>query len=183
MVINETKLKGVYIIEPKVFGDARGWFSESWSKRKFIENGLYYDFVQDNHSFSAKRGTLRGFHFQIEPKAQAKLVRCSNGSILDIAVDIRINSPTYKQWISAELSAENKKQLLIPKGFAHAFLTLTDNVEVQYKTDEYYSPDHDAGFLWCDTSVGVDWGIETPILSEKDKNAPLLIKSKANFIY
>lgn len=183
MNLIETKLKKVYIIEPKVHGDSRGWFTESWSKRNFEEIGLDYDFAQDNHSFSANKGTLRGLHFQSEPKAQAKLVRCTRGAILDVAVDIREGSPTYGQWVSEKLSEENKKQILIPRGFAHGFVTLTDDVEVQYKADEYYSPEHDGGFAWDDPSICVDWGIENPILSEKDRKAPLLKDSKANFVY
>lgn len=183
MEVKETKLEGVLILSPKVFGDNRGWFTESWSKRTMLDLGLEYDFVQDNHSYSANIGTLRGLHFQSNPKAQAKLIRCTQGAIMDFAVDIRKGSPNYGQWISEELSEGNKKQLLIPSGFAHGFITLTDDVEVQYKADEYYSPKHDGGFAWNDPSIGVNWGIENPILSEKDKNAPLLKDSMANFIY
>jgi dTDP-4-dehydrorhamnose reductase/dTDP-4-dehydrorhamnose 3,5-epimerase len=181
--IIKTKLEGVYIIEPKVFGDHRGWFMESYSKIKFKKNGIDIDFVQDNHSLSAKKGTIRGLHFQINPIAQTKLVRCTKGRILDVAVDIRKGSPTYKQWISVELSEENKKQLLIPKGFAHGFLTLTDNVEVQYKVDEYYSQEHDRSIRYDDPDIGIDWGIDNPILSEKDLKAPLLKDSDHNFEY
>ncbi|WP_094549331.1 dTDP-4-dehydrorhamnose 3,5-epimerase [Petroclostridium xylanilyticum] len=183
MRIIKTKLEGVYIIEPKVFGDHRGWFMESYSKIKFKKNGIDIDFVQDNHSLSAKKGTIRGLHFQINPIAQTKLVRCTKGRILDVAVDIRKGSPTYKQWISVELSEENKKQLLIPKGFAHGFLTLTDNVEVQYKVDEYYSQEHDRSIRYDDPDIGIDWGIDNPILSEKDLKAPLLKDSDHNFEY
>jgi len=181
--IIKTKIEGVCIIEPKVFGDHRGWFMESYSKMKFEENGININFVQDNHSLSAKKGTIRGLHFQNNPMAQTKLVRCTRGKILDVAVDIRKNSPTYKQWISVELSEENKKQLLIPKGFAHGFLTLTDNVEVQYKVDEYYSPEYDRSIRYDDPDIGIDWGIDNPILSEKDKSAPLLKDSDCNFTY
>lgn len=183
MVISGTKLKEVLIIEPKVYGDNRGWFTESWSKYEFEKKGLVLDFVQDNHSFSEKAGTLRGLHFQIEPKAQTKLVRCTRGAILDVAVDVRKGSPTYGQWVSVELSEENKKQLLIPRGFAHGFVTLSDNTEVQYKADEYYSPEHDAGFAWNDPFVSVDWKTFNPILSDKDKTAPLLKDCRANFYY
>ncbi|MGI6084167.1 MAG: dTDP-4-dehydrorhamnose 3,5-epimerase [Acetivibrionales bacterium] len=183
MKILTTNIKGLLIIEPQIFGDHRGWFFESYSKIKLKEQNLECDFVQDNHSFSAQKGTLRGLHFQINPKAQAKLVRCTRGAILDVAVDLRKGSPTYKQWLSIELSAENKKQFFIPKGFAHGFLTLTDDVEVQYKTDEYYSPECDRSIAYNDTELNVQWGIDKPILSDKDKNAPLLKDSDINFIY
>lgn len=145
---------------------------ESWNKKKMEEAGLFYDFVQDNHSKSTVKGTLRGIHFQKGDKAQAKLVRCVKGAVLDIAVDLRKNSPTFKQWVSVELSAENKKQLLIPRGFGHGFLTLTDDVEFLYKADNYYAPEADAGIRWNDPDIGVEWGIENPILSEKDKKNP-----------
>ena len=132
MEITKTKLEGVVIIEPAVFGDKRGFFMESWSKRAFAEAGLDYDFVQDNHSASTVKGTLRGIHFQRGDKAQAKLVRCTKGAVLDVAVDLRPTSLTYKQWVSVELSEDNKRQLLIPRGFGHGFLTLTDEVEFMY---------------------------------------------------
>ena len=183
MFVKETMLEGVYCIEPKVFGDYRGWFLESWSKQIFAENGLVFEFVQDNHSYSAKKGTLRGLHFQTNPRSQSKLIRCTKGIILDVAVDIRKGSPTYGKWVSEELSGDNMKQLLIPKGFAHGFLTLTDDVEVQYKVDEYYSLEYDAGFAWNDSYVDIEWGTKDPVLSDKDKNAPLLKDSKANFYY
>ena len=128
MNVIKTDLLDAYILEPKVFGDKRGWFMESWSDRTMKETGLNYRFVQDNHSFSATKGTLRGLHFQKGKAAQAKLVRCSKGAVLDIAVDLRVGSPTYKQWISVELSEFNYRQLLIPRGFLHGFITLTDNV-------------------------------------------------------
>ena len=135
MKFTKTKLDGVVIIEPDVFGDHRGFFMESWSEKKMEEAGLYYDFVQDNHSMSSVKGTLRGIHFQRGDKAQAKLVRYVRGAVLDVAVDLRHKSPTYKQWVAVELSAENKKQLLIPSGFGHGFVTLTDEVEFLYKAD------------------------------------------------
>ncbi len=181
MKIIDTDIEGVYIIEPKVFGDHRGWFMETYSKKKLDEQGLNIDFIQDNHSFSAKKGTLRGLHFQINPKAQAKLVRCTRGKLLDVAVDIRKGSSTYKKWVSVELSEENKRQFFIPKGFAHGFVTLTDNVEVQYKVDEYYSPENDRSIRYDDPDIGVNWGIDNPILSEKDIKAPLLKDSDVNF--
>lgn len=181
MNIIKTKVEDVLIIEPNIFGDHRGWFTETYSKAKFKEFGIDIEFVQDNHSMSAQKGTLRGLHFQTNPKAQTKLVRCTKGRILDVAVDLRKGSPTYKQWVSVELSEDNKKQLLIPKGFAHGFLTLTDNVEVQYKVDEYYAPECDRSIRFDDPEIGVDWGILDPILSEKDLKAPLLKDSDVDF--
>ncbi len=183
MKVINTAIEGICIIEPQVFEDPRGWFMETYSKEKLAKQGIDTDFIQDNHSFSANRGTIRGLHFQINPKAQAKLVRCTRGRILDVAVDIRKGSPTYKKWVSVELSEENKKQLFIPKGFAHGFATLTDNVEIQYKVDEYYSPENDRSIRFDDPEINIDWGIENPILSEKDMNAPLLKDSDSNFVY
>jgi len=172
MKITKTKLDGVVIIEPDVFGDNRGFFFESWSKRKMEAAGLFYDFVQDNHSSSTVKGTLRGIHFQKGEWCQAKLVRCTRGAVLDVAVDLRKKSPTYKQWVGVELSEENKKQFLIPRGFGHGFVTLTDHVEFMYKADNYYAPQADGGILWNDPTIGVDWGVKDPILSEKDKKNP-----------
>ena len=181
MKITKTKLEGVVIIEPDVFGDNRGFFMESWNKKKMEEAGLYYDFLQDNHSKSTVKGTLRGIHFQKGDKAQAKLVRCVKGTVLDVAVDLRKNSPTFKQWVGVELSAENKKQLLIPRGFGHGFVTLTDDVEFLYKADNYYAPEADAGIRWNDPNLSVEWGVENPILSEKDKKNPFLKECKELF--
>lgn len=138
------------------------------------EAGLFYNFVQDNHSLSTAKGTLRGIHFQKGDKAQAKLVRCVRGAVLDVAVDLRHESPTYKQWIAVELSAENKKQLMIPRGFGHGFVTLTDEVEFLYKADNYYAPEADGGIRWNDPEIGVEWGIDKPILSAKDEKNPFL---------
>lgn len=174
MDLLKTKLEGVYILIPKVFGDHRGFFMESWSRRTMEEAGLFYDFVQDNHSLSTVKGTLRGIHFQKGDKAQAKLVRCVRGAVLDVAVDLRHDSPTYKQWIGVELSEENKKQLLIPRGFGHGFVTLTDHVEFLYKADNYYAPEADGGIRWNDPDIGVDWGVNHPVLSEKDTKNPFL---------
>ena len=174
MKFEKTKLEGVVIITPDVFGDHRGFFMESWSEHKMEEAGLHYDFVQDNHSMSSVKGTLRGIHFQKGDKAQAKLVRCVKGAVLDVAVDLRHESPTYKQWVAVELSAENKKQLLIPRGFGHGFVTLTDEVEFLYKADNYYAPEADGGIRWNDPEIGVDWGVENPILSAKDEKNPFL---------
>lgn len=176
-----TDLVGVYLIQPKVFGDNRGWFMETWSKADMESMGLYYNFIQDNQSYSAKRGTLRGLHFQKGAASQAKLVRCCRGAVLDAAVDLRKGSPTYKKWITAELSAENKRQLLIPRGFAHGFLTLTDQVEFSYKEDNPYAPETDRSILWND--FGIEWGIDSPILSEKDANAPRFSDSDVDFVY
>lgn len=173
MEIVKTKLDGVVIIIPDVFGDNRGFFMESWNKEKMAAAGLDYDFVQDNHSKSTVKGTLRGIHFQKGDKAQAKLVRCVKGAVLDVAVDLRKDSPTFKQWVAVELSAENKKQLLIPRGFGHGFVTLTDDVEFLYKADNYYAPDAEGGIRWNDPELAVEWGVEEPVLSAKDKINPL----------
>ena len=183
MKVIKTNIEDLFIIEPKVFGDNRGWFMESWSQKKMEEAGLHYNFVQDNHSFSSVKGTLRGLHFQKGKHSQAKLVRCSKGAVLDVAVDLRKGSPTYKKWFSVELSAENKKQFLIPRGFAHGFLTLTDEVEFLYKADNYYNYESDRNIIWNDKEINVNWEIEEPILSEKDAKAPKLCDSDADFIY
>ena len=187
MKATETNLKGVYLIEPKVFGDERGWFMESWNKQKFEAAGISIDFVQDNHSFSATKGTLRGLHYQTEPMVQSKLIRCTRGAIFDVAVDIRKGSPNYKKWVGFELSAENKKQLLIPHGFAHGFLTLTDDVEVQYKADNFYAPHYDGNIRWDDPDIDIKWPFAPTVLSEKDKNAPLLKervdRNELNFMF
>lgn len=181
MKVIETEIKDLYMIEPQVFGDNRGWFMESWSQKKMEEAGLFYNFVQDSHSFSEKKGTLRGLHFQKGSSSQAKLVRCVRGAVLDVAVDLRKNSKTYKKWVGCVLSEENKKQFLIPRGFAHGFLTLTDNVEFVYKADNYYDPQADRNIIWNDEEINIDWGIENPILSEKDKKAPKLSESDVDF--
>lgn len=170
----ETKLKGVYIFEPRVFGDYRGYFFESWNERVLHELGIDINFVQDNQSFSAEQGTLRGIHFQTGEWAQAKLVRCVRGAVLDVAVDLREDSSTYLQWISVELSADNKRQLLIPRGFGHGFVTLTSDVEFLYKADNYYHVEAEGGYRWNDPTIGVEWGIENPILSDKDKQLPFI---------
>ena len=174
MKMIKTKLDGVVILEPQVFGDHRGFFMESWSQRNLEELGLYYNFIQDNHSKSTVKGTLRGIHFQKGEKAQAKLVRCVKGAVLDVAVDLRHDSSTYKQWVAVELSAENKKQLLIPRGFGHGFVTLTDDVEFLYKADNYYYPEAEGGIKWNDPEIGIEWNVEHPILSAKDEKNPML---------
>ena len=184
MNVIETALAGVRILEPQVFGDARGWFMESWSKKKMEDAGIYADFVQDNHSFSAQRGTLRGLHYQLNPMAQAKLLRVSRGAIFDVAVDIRRGSPTYAKWVGVELSAENHCQLFIPRGFAHGFITLTDDAEVQYKADNLYAPECDGNIRWDDPEIGVAWPLAPVVLSEKDAKAPLLsARTELNFTY
>ncbi|BAL83207.1 putative dTDP-4-dehydrorhamnose 3,5-epimerase [Selenomonas ruminantium subsp. lactilytica TAM6421] len=184
MKVAETKLKGVYIVEPQVFGDARGWFTESWSEKKLAEAGIKANFVQDNHSYSAQKGTLRGLHYQLNPMCQAKMLRCTRGNIFDVAVDIRKGSPQYGQWVGVELSAENHQQLFIPRGFAHGFITLTDDVEVQYKADNYYAPECDGNIRWDDPEIGIEWPLKPVILSDKDKVAPLLKeRMDLNFIY
>ncbi|SHK99499.1 dTDP-4-dehydrorhamnose 3,5-epimerase [Selenomonas ruminantium] len=184
MKVTETKLQGVYIVEPRVFGDARGWFTESWSERKLAEAGIRADFVQDNHSYSAQKGTLRGLHYQLNPMCQAKMLRCTRGKIFDVAVDIRKGSPQYGQWVGVELSAENHKQLFIPRGFAHGFITLIDDVEVQYKADNYYAPECDGNIRWDDPEIGVEWPLAPVILSDKDRTAPLLKeRTNLNFVY
>ncbi len=180
----ETKLPGVYIIEPDVRGDARGYFMEVWSTRNFEELGLHYDFVQDNQSFSAKKGVLRGLHFQNAPMSQAKLVRVTRGAVMDVAVDLRKGSPTYRQWTAVELSEENKRMLMIPRGFGHGFKALTDNVEFCYKVDNLYSKELDRGIRFDDPTIGVEWGeVDEALLSAKDMNAPLLDDSDCNFEY
>ena len=184
MQVTKTELNDVYIIKPQVFTDHRGWFMESYSKVKLAAVGIECDFVQDNQSYSAQKGTLRGLHYQRNPKAQAKIVRCTKGAILDVAVDIRKGSPMYKKWVAVELSAANKKQLFIPQGFAHGFVTLTDDVEIHYKADNYYAPDCEGTIRYNDPDISVEWGEGEFILAEKDKNAPLLAESTTiNFVY
>lgn len=177
----KTKIDGVVIVEPAVFGDNRGFFMESWSKRSFEEAGLYFDFVQDNHSSSTVKGTLRGVHFQRGEMSQAKLVRCVKGTVLDVAVDLRPESPTYKEWVAVELTAENKRQLMIPRRFGHGFVTLTDNVEFFYKADNFYAPEYDGGIRWNDPELGIDWGVEAPVLSKKDQTSPFLKDAVTDF--
>ena len=174
MQIEPTRIPDVLILTPRRFGDARGWFMETWNATRMAEAGLDLPWVQDNQSFSAAKGTLRGLHFQSPPRAPDKLVRCSRGAILDVAVDIRTGSPTYAKWVGVELSAENARQLLVPKGFLHGFVTLTADTEVQYKCTDTYSPDNDGAVRWDDPAIGVDWGTSAPILSDKDAKAPML---------
>lgn len=177
----ETGIPGVVIIEPKVFGDSRGWFMETYSQEALQRLGIVTVFVQDNQSYTKKKGTLRGIHFQIDPMAQSKLVRVTRGEVLDVAVDLRKGSPTYMKWEAVELTAENKRMLFIPCGFGHGFITLTDEVEFQYKVDNFYSKKHDRCIRFDDPSFGINWGNDAPILSEKDITAPLLSLSDCNF--
>ena len=182
MQIEETTLPGVLVLTPKRFGDARGFFSESWNRRTLAEHGITRDFVQDNHSLSAAAGTIRGLHFQAPPHAQAKLVRCGRGALFDVAVDIRRGSPTYGQWIGLELSFENGRQLLIPEGFAHGFVTRQPDTEICYKCTDYYAPDCD-GALRRD-SCGIAWGLSgDPVLSDKDAAAPPLAAFDSPFVW
>lgn len=170
MLISSTKLEGVLVVQPTVFKDARGYFFESYNKNVFFNNGITTEFLQDNESLSQK-GVLRGLHFQNPPHAQAKLVRVIQGAVLDVAVDIRKKSPTYGKYYSIKLSAENKTMLYIPEGFAHGFLVLEDNTIFSYKCSRTYNKESESGILWCDTDIAIDWGIKTPILSEKDRVA------------
>ena len=171
----KTKIPEVVIIEPKVFGDDRGYFMESFRKDLFEENIKKIDFIQDNESKS-KKGVLRGLHYQLPPFAQSKLVRVIKGKVLDVAVDIRKNSPTFKKYVTIELSEENKRQLFIPRGFAHGFLVLSKEAIFTYKVDNYYAPKYDRGIRFDDLEIGIDWNFpkEEILVSDKDKNAPLL---------
>lgn len=182
MNIQKTELDGAYIITPDVFGDSRGWFTETYTKNKLTEV-TNVEFVQDNQSYSSNKGIIRGLHCQTNPHCQTKLIRCTKGEIYDIIVDIRRGSPTYKKWIKVLLSAENKKQLYIPKGFLHGFETLTDEVEVCYKVDDYYSKECDRSVKYNDPEFGVKWDFDDPILSEKDKNAKCFADSDCYFEY
>jgi dTDP-4-dehydrorhamnose 3,5-epimerase len=177
----------VYLIKPRRFSDSRGWFIESFNARHFAEWGIVGDWCQDNHSLSRVAGTLRGLHFQHEPHAQTKLVRCLRGRIYDVAVDIRPQSPTFRQWIGVELSAASDLQLLVPKGYAHGFLTLEPDCEVAYKVDAHYAPEADAGIAWNDPELGIKWplpaGLDAPHLSEKDAALPPLAKASLGFAY
>lgn len=183
MRLINTNIPELVLLEPQVFGDNRGFFMESYNQDTLKNLGLDYNFVQDNHSLSKAAGTLRGLHFQKNPKAQTKLVRVSRGAIFDVAVDLRKGSPTYGHWESVILTEENKRQFLVPKGFAHGFCTLVENTEVQYKVDEFYSPEHDSGIAWNDSNIGINWPIYNPTLSEKDEKHPFLRNSNHAFEY
>ncbi len=176
----ETKIKGVYIIDVKTYGDHRGYFMETYKESEFREAGLNYTFVQDNQS-SSRKGVLRGLHFQ-KTYPQAKLVRVLKGEVFDVAVDLRKDSETYGQWVGVQLSEENHRQFMIPRGFAHGFLVLSDSAEFAYKCDEFYHPEDEGGILWNDPDVGIEWpDIENVILSEKDKKNQTLANCGIRF--
>ena len=184
MEVIKTAIEGVYIIEPKVFGDARGYFFESFSKREFKEKVGDIHFVQDNESMS-KYGVMRGLHFQRPPYAQSKLVRCVKGKVIDVAVDIRKGSPTYGQHVAALLSEDNHRQFFIPQGFAHGFAVLSESAVFQYKCDNFYHPEADGGISILDESLGIDWGLamEEALLSEKDTKHPKLAEFDSPFVW
>jgi dTDP-4-dehydrorhamnose 3,5-epimerase len=182
MKVSKTKLSGLFILEPNVAEDHRGFFMESFNRKKFAEHGLNFDFVQDNHSLSVRPETIRGLHYQLQEKAQTKRVRVISGAVYDVAVDIRQHSPTFGQWVGVTLSATNRKQLLVPKGFAHGFCTMVPDTEVLYKVDEYYSYEHDRGIAWNDPAIGISWPCLTPILSDKDAKHPWMADAENNFI-
>jgi dTDP-4-dehydrorhamnose 3,5-epimerase len=186
MEIEKTALDGVLTLTPRRFGDARGFFCETWNRARMQEAGIEIDFVQDNHSLSARTGTIRGLHFQAPPHAQAKLVRCGRGALYDVAVDIRRGSPTYGQWAGVELSFENGKQVLVPAGFAHGFITRAPDTEIIYKCSDYYAPEADRAIRW--DSCGIDWDLDrscegAPLLSDKDAAAPALADFESPFVY
>ena len=185
MEIQETKLPGVLILIPRRFGDDRGFFSEVWNKDTLASHGIELDFVQDNHSLSADQGTVRGLHYQSPPRAQDKLVRCGGGSVLDIAVDIRKGSPTYGQHVSVELSFENGRQLLVPKGFLHGFSTLTPDAQLLYKCTDIYAPECDGAVHFASPSLGIDWQVDTSQvnLSDKDTKAIDFDQFESPFVY
>lgn len=184
MKVTRTALPDVLLLEPARFGDKRGFFSESWNRKTLSDHGIEIDFVQDNHSLSANVGTVRGLHFQSPPHAQAKLVRCGKGRLFDVAVDIRKGSPTFGQWVGAELSFENGLQLLIPAGFLHGFVTREPDTEIIYKCSDFYAPDCDGAVRFDDPSIGIDWGLTTdPVLSQKDIDAPWLKDFSSPFDY
>ena len=170
-VFNKCEIPGLVIIEPRAFADDRGFFLESYKRSDFVKNGIDAEFLQDNHSLSSK-GVLRGLHYQKPPYTQAKLVRVIKGSAWDVAVDIRKNSPTYKKWFGIELSEENRRMFYIPEGFAHGFLALTDEVHLLYKCSNEYSPSHDAGIIWNDPELAIEWPVDEPSLSDKDLILP-----------
>ena len=173
MKFTETKLKGAYIIEPELIRDERGFFARSWCQKEFTERGLNPNLVQCNISFNLKKGTLRGMHYQAKPHEEAKLIRCTMGAIYDVILDIRPESPTFKQWVAVELTAENRKMLYIPEGMAHGFQTLVDNTEVFYQMSEFYHSDSATGVRWDDPIFRIIWSETSPmIISEKDKSYP-----------
>jgi dTDP-4-dehydrorhamnose 3,5-epimerase len=182
MKVIESKLKGIKIIEIDVFNDSRGYFSETFNLNRYREHGIDFNFVQDNISFS-KRGTLRGLHYQINPKAQAKLCHVIKGSVIDIAVDIRFGSPTFGEYFSIELSEENHTQVLIPSGFAHGFAVLSDEAIFHYKCSDFYSKEHERAIRFDDSQLNINWQIENPIVSEKDLKAKLFKEIEKDFVF
>lgn len=180
MIFTELELKGLILVEPKVFSDDRGFFLESYNKKLFADNGISVDFVQDNHSRSSK-DVLRGLHYQLPPYAQDKLVRVVQGEVMDVVVDVRHDSSTFGQWTNVLLSATNKKLLFVPQGFAHGFVVLSETVDFEYKVSNYYSKEHERGIFWNDPVLAIKWGIATPVLSEKDKLLPLFSELKDTF--
>jgi dTDP-4-dehydrorhamnose 3,5-epimerase len=181
MKVTQLSFSDVYMIEPVIHGDQRGFFMESYNEQKLKEHGITFNFIQDNQSLSAEAGVIRGLHYQLHPKAQTKLVRVISGAIYDVIVDIRRNSLTFGQWVGVILSEHNHRQLLVPKGFAHGFCTLVPNTQVIYKVDEFYAPEHDRGIIWNDPALGIDWPTPNPILSDKDKLHPTLKEAEINF--
>jgi dTDP-4-dehydrorhamnose 3,5-epimerase len=180
----ETEIPGVIILTPRRYGDSRGVFSETWSRKVLAEHGLDYDFVQDNRSLSSSVNTVRGLHFQAPPHSQAKLVRCGRGCLFDVAVDIRRGSPTYGRWVGVELSVDNGKQLIIPAGFLHGFATRAPETEIVYKCTDYYAPSADGAVRFDCPDIGIDWGLTgAPILSDKDAAAPALADFNSPFSY
>lgn len=176
-------LPDLILVEARQFADERGWFMETYKKTPFADAGIEATFVQDNHSLSRRKGTLRGLHYQNPPKAQGKLVRCIRGRIFDVAVDIREGSPHYADWFGIELGADGGCQLWVPPGFAHGFCTLEPDTEVQYKVTAEYDPELDSGFAWDDPEIGIDWPIESPVLNNQDREVPVLSDSDADFEY
>jgi dTDP-4-dehydrorhamnose 3,5-epimerase len=183
MKYSKTTLGGVLIIEPKIIEDNRGFFMECYVERELIEINIETRFVQDNHSLSKAKGTVRGLHYQLPPKAQSKLVRVVRGAIVNIVVDIRQGSPTFGKWLGVELSADNRRQLYIPKGFANGYCTLEPDTEVCYKVDEYYAPEQDRAILWNDEDLGIDWPVDDPVLSARDRSAPSFKQAENDFRY
>ncbi len=183
--IEQLEIPDIVILTPPKFGDERGFFSEVFNARAMKDAGIDLDFVQDNHSYSAAEHVLRGLHYQTPPCAQDKLVRCTRGAILDVAVDIRKGSPNFGKWVSAVISAENWAQILVPKGFAHGFITLEPDTEVLYKVTDFYSKPNDAGLAWNDPDIAIDWGLghAQPTLSAKDQAAPRLCDTDTQFVY
>jgi len=182
MIFHKTKIDGLYIIEPELKFDERGYFARIFCEKELVKNGINFKIVQINRSLNKKRGTIRGMHFQKWPKAEGKIVQCTQGAIYDVAIDLRKNSPTFGKWESIELTEENKKMFLIPKGFAHGFQTLTDNCELLYFMSEFYYSDYSSGVRWDDPFFNIKWPIKNPIISEKDKNWPLIKKNEKNSI-